>query len=101
MEFIFDFDMRKLIETTEEFVDWLDRQPEKAQAQIEKRLLMIQIYGFFGDCKYLHNGLFELRWKNGRRVYFSKKTSNKILLLLGGLKNEQEKQIKKARNMLR
>lgn len=88
------------IDVTEEFEDWLNDQPTKYEAQIRKRLLAIQENGHFGDCKSLGDGLFELRWNNGRRIYFTRVGERRLLVLLGGLKNEQEKQIKKARNML-
>lgn len=88
------------IETTEEFEQWLSELPPKYEAQVRKRLLAIQEHGHFGDYKTLNHGLYELRWENGRRVYFTRIDNHTILLLLGGLKNEQDKQIKKARLML-
>ena len=39
----------------------------------------------------------ELKWKNGIRVYFFKEDDETIFLLLGGLKNAQKKDIKKAK----
>ncbi|MCH9627192.1 MAG: hypothetical protein S4CHLAM2_08270 [Chlamydiales bacterium] len=89
------------IEATKEFEEWVSSLPAKYEAQIRKRLLAIQIEGHFGDCKSLKEGLFELRWKGGRRIYFARIEDRVILLLLGGLKNEQDKQIKKARLMLK
>lgn len=87
------------IEATEEFEDWLSQLPPKYEGQIRKRLLAIQEHGHFGDYKSLGQGLYELRWENGRRIYFAR-IDRRIILLLGGLKNEQDKQIKKARAML-
>ena len=55
----------------------------------------------FGDAKSLGESLAELRWKNGWRVYFSRIGHKKIVLIIGGHKNEQEKNIKKARIYLR
>jgi len=88
------------IDTTEEFEHWLSELAPKYEAQVRKRLLTIQENGHFGDYKSLGQGLYELRWVNGRRVYFTRVDNHTILLLLGGLKNEQDKQIKKARAML-
>lgn len=51
----------------------------------------------FGDVKNLGDKLAELRWKNGWRVYFSSIGYKKLILLIAGHKNEQEKNIKKAR----
>ncbi len=89
------------IETSEEFDQWLQKQTAKDKAQIDRRFLAIRDHDHFEDVKSLGDGLLELRWKNGHRIYFARLTDNSLLVLLGGLKNEQVKQIKKARKMLR
>lgn len=85
-----------IIKETKDFRDWLNALNKKEQAQVAARLERIKSFGHFGDAKNLGQGLCELRWKNGWRVYF---ISGKdcITLLIGGHKNEQEKNIKKAR----
>ena len=52
----------------------------------------------FGDCKPLGGGLFELRMMlgPGYRVYFGREREKVVLLLCGGHKNSQEKDIKIA-----
>lgn len=45
--------------------------------------------------------VWELRWKNGRRVYFAHIPEKKVLLLLGGNKNGQDKDIRKAKSLLK
>ncbi len=57
---------------------------------------LIEKYEHLGDFKSIGNKLYELRWHNGWRVYFAKKQSM-IVLLLGGHKNGQESDIKKAK----
>ncbi len=85
---------------TKEFTDWFEELKIKEQLQIDTRIHFIQDYGHFGDSKSLGEGLAELRWKNGRRIYFTKIESMVILLLNGGLKNAQKKDIKKARLLI-
>jgi len=75
--------------------------PTREQAQVDARLSRIEESEYFGDWKYLGEGLAELRWKNGRRIYFTKHEGQIVLLLNGGLKNAQKKDIKKARLLLR
>ena len=90
------------IRKTPEFESWLCDLRSKEQAQIESRLLRIQEFGHLGDFKPLrgcHVPLFELRWANGWRVYFYREEQKIILLLLGGLKNDQKKDIKKAETL--
>jgi putative addiction module killer protein len=89
------------IERTPEFKNWFDRQPEKTKAQVDARLKNIELHDYFGDHKSLGENLLELRWKNGRRVYYALlKKEVLVLVLLGGLKNAQKKDIEKARKLL-
>ena len=89
------------IVTTEDFAKWFHRLTHREQAQINARLARIEAFGHLGDWKYLGDSIAELRWKNGRRIYFSKIGNKIILLLSGGLKNAQKKDIQKARIILR
>lgn len=89
------------IKKTREFGEWIKTLTFREQAQIESRLERIKTYHHFGDAKNLGNGLAELRWKNGWRIYFVKENANSVVLLIGGHKNAQEKEIQKARLFLR
>ena len=87
------------IRKTPEFDEWLLALRIKERAQIEARLSRIELAAHFGDCKPLagvHNAICELRWKNGWRIYFHKEGRSVIRLLLGGKKNDQKEDIKKA-----
>lgn len=90
------------IQRTPEFKEWFDTQTEKSKAQIDARFKNIELYNYFGDHKSLGNKLLELRWKNGHRVYYTLiKKEEVVVILLGGFKNAQEKNIKKARQILK
>ena len=90
-----------LVQRTSEFKSWFDRQTEKVKAQIDARLKNIEIHSYFGDHKSLGTDLLELRWKNGRRVYYSLIVKDSLtLVLVGGKKNAQKKDIEKARKIL-
>lgn len=90
------------ISKTSEFKEWFEKETNKSQIQILNRLKMIKDSEFFGDCKKLGSHLSELRWKNGRRIYFTiyEEKGLLVLLLLGGYKNAQIKDIKKARRLI-
>ena len=92
--------MQLRVERTPEFIDWFDSLNLKDQLQIDSRIQRIRDHAHFGDAKNIGDGLAELRWKNGRRIYFSKTGPVVILLLNGGLKNAQKKDIQKARLLL-
>ena len=87
------------IYNTPEYDEWLDEQPVKSQVQVRSRISHIQDDGYFGDHKEVSNGVWELRWKNGRRVYYADIPEKKIILLLGGNKKGQEKDIRQAKNI--
>lgn len=84
---------------TPEFHEWFIRETPKSKVQIESRLSKIEIEGYFGETKELDNEIFELKWKNGRRVYFAYIPESKVLLLLGGNKNGQSKDIHQAKKI--
>ena len=55
----------------------------------------------FGDCKPVGYGISELRinFAKGYRVYFKEKDGKIIILLIGGDKSTQDKDIKKAKEI--
>jgi putative addiction module killer protein len=86
------------------FLEWLEGLSPKNRAQVDARLLRIQESDHFGDARYLGDGLAELRWKSGTRIYFSRiedPQGKAVLLILGGTKHGQDKDISKARVLLR
>ena len=86
---------------TPEFEEWLDEQPLKSRLQIEERLLLIACEGHFGTYKHLIDHIWELKWTNGRRIYYAYLAEHNVLLLLGGNKNGQSKDINKAQKIFR
>lgn len=87
--------------TTPEYDEWYGEQGSKDKNQIDMRLLKIQEGGYFGDFKLLGEDLFEMKWKSGRRIYFAFIPKAKVFLLLGGNKNGQDKDINKAKSLLK
>ena len=86
------------------FTEWFETQDAKGQAQVDARILKIETENYFGDAKDLGDGLAELRWKNGRRIYFTRMRAadgSVVLLILGGNKNGQSQDIRQARLLLR
>lgn len=91
------------VEHSDEFREWLHTQTLKAQAQILSRLALIHVHEYFGDAKNIDKSIAELRWRNGRRLYFcilDSGVSKKVLILIGGNKNGQSKDIIRARRIL-
>lgn len=86
--------------TTAEFNTWFENQDDKVKGLVRARFSRIEVAGHFGVVKSLDDGVYELKWKNGLRVYFGYLEKTKILVLLGGNKNGQSKDIKKAKKIL-
>ncbi|NJO39317.1 MAG: type II toxin-antitoxin system RelE/ParE family toxin [Cyanobacteria bacterium CRU_2_1] len=81
------------------FIEWLDTLKNiKAQTVINKRLDRVRL-GNLGDFKSVGAGVFELRidFGPGYRVYFGQVGSTLVLLLCGGDKSSQDRDILKAR----
>ncbi|HEY9622275.1 MAG TPA: type II toxin-antitoxin system RelE/ParE family toxin [Crinalium sp.] len=81
------------------FTDWLDGlSDQNARARIKKRLDRVAL-GNLGDYKFVGEGVFELRidYGPGYRVYCAQSGMLMILLLCGGDKSSQNRDILKAK----
>ena len=87
--------------STHEFNNWYEKTTLREKAQVDARIARIEESNHLGDWKYIGKGLAELRWKNGRRIYFARLKDKIILLLIGGYKNLQKKNLKEARALLK
>jgi putative addiction module killer protein len=82
----------------EPFTEWLADLPDRqARARILARLERLEA-GNFGDARFLGAGVSELRidWGPGYRVYFGRDGRTVIVLLCGGDKRKQDRDIRKA-----
>ena len=85
------------------FDDWFESLREMhARSKILTRLTRLKL-GNFGDCKSLGDEVAELRihYVPGIRIYFSKIGNKVILLLCGGDKGSQSRNIDKAKEYLK
>lgn len=83
-----------------QYEKWYEMQTEKSKFQIEKRLDKIKTEEYFGHIRDLGDGLIELKFNDGRRIYFTIIPVNNVILLLGGGKNGQDSDIRKAKNII-
>ena len=77
---------------------WLDGLKDvRARAQIRARLTRVGA-GNLGDCKPLRDGVMELKIGHGPgyRVYLSRQGPRLVLLLCGGAKSSQSRDIELA-----
>lgn len=83
------------------FIEWLENLDPVIRFRVKERLDRIAL-GNLGDYKPINKDIFELRltFGAGYRIYFYKEGNKIILLLCGGNKATQKKDIKKAINYL-
>ncbi len=81
------------------FIEWFESIRDKnTQNRIDKRLERFED-GNFGDCRSVGRGVFELRlhFGPGYRIYFGQIDDRLILLLCGGDKTSQTRDIEIAK----
>lgn len=89
------------ISKTPEFDKWLHGLRDlRAFALIQKRLTRVAC-GNFGDYKAIGGKVFELRIDTGPgyRIYFFKRGLEYVILLVGGDKTSQSRDIETAKNL--
>lgn len=88
---------------TESFQEWLDNLKDmRAQVRITMRLRMAEL-GNLGDWKSVGDGVSEMRVDvgPGYRLYFTRRQNVLIIMLAGGDKSTQSRDIKRAQHMLK
>lgn len=90
-----------IIKETGRFQAWLNRLKDpRARAIILARIWRAS-QGNFGDCEPVGDGVSEMRiaYGPGYRVYFAREGGTTYLLLCGGNKSTQARDIKMAREL--
>ena len=81
------------------FANWMESLKDKiTKAQVTNRLNRVA-HGNYGDCQSVGGGIYELRihYGAGYRVYFAEQDKTILLLLVGGSKKTQVKDIENAK----
>jgi putative addiction module killer protein len=84
------------------YISWIESLDSTIEARVNSRISRIKT-GNFGDCIVIKGirGLYELRihFGAGYRIYFGKTKNTIVLLLCGGSKRTQKRDIEKAKNL--
>lgn len=91
------------VRQTREFRDWLDAlKDHRAQVRIAARLRLAEA-GSLGDWKTVGGEVSEMRVDVGAgyRLYFTRRESILIIMLAGGDKSTQARDIKRAQRILK
>ena len=85
------------------FRRWVRRlRDRRAVARIDARLRSVSL-GHFGDTRPVGGGVFEMRIHHGPgyRLYFTREGDQVVILLCGGDKDSQERDIRRAKELVR
>src|SRR5262245_44498848 len=91
------------VRQTQEFQDWLDALKDvRAQVRIAARLRHVEA-GSLGDWKPVGGDVSEMRvdYGPGYRLYFTRRGILLIIMLAGGDKSTQARDIKRAQQILK
>lgn len=89
------------VRQTDEFRGWLSKLADlRAQARIQARIDRLAL-GNPGDTRSVGEGVSELRidYGPGYRVYYMRRGAVLVILLCGGDKGSQDRDIKRARDI--
>jgi len=91
------------VRQTQEFQDWLDGlTDQRAQVRIAARLRQVE-FGNLGDWKSVGGNVSELRVdvSPGYRLYYTRRRNVIIVMLAGGDKSSQKRDINRAQRIAR
>jgi len=83
------------------FIDWVESLDKVTKSRVQSRLTRL-LENNFGDYKKIDNEISELRLKfgSGYRIYYTEIDNIIVLLINGGDKSTQSKDIQKAKEIL-
>lgn len=100
---VFDIEVYRTSTEKEPYTEWAESLDKNALVRIDARITRIEKTGNFGICEPVGEGVFEpkLDFEPGYRIYFGYKTDTVLVLLFGGHKKGQQKDIDKAQGYWR
>ena len=90
------------VQRTDVFIEWFDRlRDDTAKARIAARIDRLEL-GNAGDVKSVGDGVSEMRISHGPgyRLYFTWRGKTLVILLCGGDKSSQRRDIEAAKALL-
>ena len=90
-----------VVKRTKVYNRWFNKLKDlRARSKLNSRLYQIK-NGNIGDFKSVSDGIFEIRihYGPGYRIYYMREGEEVIILLVGGDKSTQQKDIEKAKEL--
>ena len=87
------------IENKIPYLEWYNSLDKSLKLIVDKRLSKVE-RGLYGNNKRLSEELYELKFDNGLRIYYTEVGITIVLLFTGGNKSKQSKDIETATKYL-
>ena len=87
------------VENKVPYLEWYNSLDRSLKLIVDKRLSKVE-RGLYGNNKRLSEELYELKFDNGLRIYYTEKENMIVILLTGGNKSKQSKDIEIATKYL-
>lgn len=81
------------------YLEWYNSLDKGLRLVVDKRLSKVE-RGLYGNNKRLSEELYELKFNNGLRIYYTEVGNTIVLLFTGGNKSKQSKDIEIATKYL-
>lgn len=81
------------------YLDWYKSLDKSLRLIVDKRLSKVE-RGLYGKNRQLSEELYELKFDNGLRIYYTEIENIIVLLFMGGNKSKQSKDIETATKYL-
>jgi putative addiction module killer protein len=100
---MYEIDIYKTSNDKEPYVEWLESLDRTVRARIKARFTKIQETNNLGIYEPVGDGVFEFKFDfgPGYRIYFGFKRDTFLILLFGGHKKGQQRDIDKAKEYWR
>ena len=87
------------VENKVPYLEWYNSLDKSLRLIVDKRLSKVE-RGLYGNNKRLSEELYELKFDNGLRIYYTEIENTIVLLFTGGNKSKQSKDIEIATKYL-
>ena len=81
------------------YFEWYKSLDKSLRLVVDKRLSKVE-RGLFGNNRRLSEQLYELKFDNGLRIYYTEIENKIVILFTGGNKSKQSKDIETAKEYL-
>jgi len=81
------------------YLEWYNSLDKSLRLIVDKRLSKVE-RGLYGKIRRLSEELYELKFDNGLRIYYTEIENTIVLLFMGGNKSKQSKDIETATKYL-